>query len=106
MVDLTSNYPNSNPKKTTTNKKSFQIQTSQFDVHRKDKRGVEVDLSCKALTRVALSKYNKYIVNFHALEVVSRYRDTQLQVGENNSYLFNLKPNSLIPKDPFHSEYQ
>ena len=28
---------------------------------------------------------------FHPLEVVSRYRDTQLQVGENYSYLFNLK---------------
>ena len=28
--------------------------------------------------------------NFHPLEVVSRYRDTQLQVAENYSYLFNL----------------
>ena len=30
---------------------------------------------------------------FHPLEVVSRYRDPQLQVGENYSYLFILKPN-------------
>ena len=30
--------------------------------------------------------------NFHPLEVVSRYRDPQLQVGENYSYLFNLRP--------------
>ena len=32
-------------------------------------------------------------LNFHPLEVVSRYRDTQLQVGEIYSYLFNLRPN-------------
>ena len=30
--------------------------------------------------------------DFHLLEVVSRYRDPQLKVGENDSYLFNLKP--------------
>ena len=29
-------------------------------------------------------------LNFQPLEVVSRYRDTQLQVVENYSYLFNL----------------
>ena len=29
---------------------------------------------------------------FHRLEVVSRYRDPQLQVGEHNSYLLNLIP--------------
>ena len=29
-------------------------------------------------------------LNFHSLEVVSRYRDTQLQVKENYAYLFNL----------------
>ena len=28
---------------------------------------------------------------FHPIEVVSRYRDPQLQVGENYSYLFNLR---------------
>ena len=33
-----------------------------------------------------------YFLNFYPLEVVSRYRDPQLQVGENYSYLFNLKP--------------
>ena len=32
-------------------------------------------------------------LNFHRLEVVSRYRDPQLQVGENYSYLFKLRPN-------------
>ena len=32
-------------------------------------------------------------LNFHALEVVSRYRDLQPQVLENYSYLFNLRPN-------------
>ena len=30
---------------------------------------------------------------FHPLEVVSRYRDPQLQVGENYSHLFHLRPN-------------
>ena len=32
-------------------------------------------------------------LNFQPLEVVSRYRDPQLQVGENYSYLFNWRPN-------------
>ena len=32
-------------------------------------------------------------LNFHPLEVVSRYRDPQLQVGENYADLFNLTPN-------------
>ena len=32
---------------------------------------------------------------YHPLEVASRYRDPQLQVGENYSYLFNLRPNIL-----------
>ena len=31
--------------------------------------------------------------NFHSLEVVSRYRDPQLQVRENYSHLFDLRPN-------------
>ena len=30
-------------------------------------------------------------LNFYPLEVVSRYRDRQLQVGENYSYLFNFR---------------
>ena len=34
-------------------------------------------------------------LNFHPLEVVGRYRDSQLQVGENYSDLFNLRPNIL-----------
>ena len=32
-------------------------------------------------------------LNFHPLEVVSRYRDPQLQVGGNYLYLLNLWPN-------------
>ena len=32
-------------------------------------------------------------LNFHLLEVVSRYREPQLQVCENHSYLFNLSTN-------------
>ena len=34
-----------------------------------------------------------FYFNFHPLEVVSRYRDPHFQVGENYSYLFNLRPN-------------
>ena len=35
-------------------------------------------------------------LNFHPLEVVPRYRDPQLQVGENYSYnLFHLRPKHL-----------
>ena len=33
-----------------------------------------------------------YNLNFHPLEVVSRYREPQLQVGENYRFLFNLRP--------------
>ena len=32
-------------------------------------------------------------LHFHPLEVVSRYRDTQLQVAENYSYFSNFTPN-------------
>ena len=32
-------------------------------------------------------------LHFHPLEVVCRCRDTQLQVGENYSFLYNLRPN-------------
>ena len=32
-------------------------------------------------------------LNFRPLEVVSRYRDSQLQVAENHSYLLNLSTN-------------
>ena len=32
-------------------------------------------------------------LNFHPLEVVSRCRDPQLQVGEKYSHLLNLRPN-------------
>ena len=36
---------------------------------------------------------NLIYLNFYPLEVVSRYRDSQLQVCKNYSYLFNLRPN-------------
>ena len=36
---------------------------------------------------------NLIYLNFRPLEVVSRYRDPQLQVGENYSYLFSLRQN-------------
>ena len=37
--------------------------------------------------------YMLIYLNFRPLEVVSRYRDPQLQVVENYSYLFNLSMN-------------
>ena len=37
-----------------------------------------------------------YIISFKPLEVVSRYRDPQTQVVENESYLFNLCTNNCI----------
>ena len=43
---------------------------------------------------MANSYHSKLIdLNFHPLEVVSRYRDPPLQVDENDSYLFDLRPN-------------
>ena len=38
-------------------------------------------------------------LNFHPLEVVSRYRDSQLQVGGNCPYLFNLRPKTFANID-------
>ena len=35
-------------------------------------------------------------LNFHPLEVVSRYRYPQLQVGENYSYLFNSRQRKIL----------
>ena len=34
------------------------------------------------------SAKNGYNLNFHPFKVVTRYRDPQLQMGENNLYLF------------------
>ena len=39
---------------------------------------------------------------FYQLEVVSRYRDPQIQVGENDLYLFNLRP--VICKHTFRDK--
>ena len=52
------------------------------------------------LTLQALNKYKKYNLNFHPLEVVSRYHDTPLQEGEQLSYLFNFRPNICKPWFP------
>ena len=41
-------------------------------------------------------------LNFHPPEAVSRYSDPQLQVGENYSYLFNIRQN-LMFKHSFNS---
>ena len=35
-----------------------------------------------------------YNLNFHTLDVVSRYRDAQIQVDENFSLLFHFRPNN------------
>ena len=46
-------------------------------------------------------------LNFHPLEDASRYRDPQLQVGKNYSYLFTLRPNTnefLLIKHLFISQ--
>ena len=48
-------------------------------------------------------------LNFHPLEVVSRYHDPQLQVGKNYSYLHNLNLMfifNLMFKQAFRSQYQ
>ena len=44
-------------------------------------------------------------LNFHPLEVVSRYRDPQLQVEENYSYLFNLRPKHFQIFNSFRPEF-
>ena len=41
-----------------------------------------------------LQSYNKHL-NYHPVEVVSRYRDPQLQLDENYSILLNLRRNIL-----------
>ena len=65
----------------------------------------EIGLLNSPLQPFYLPTKSSYL-NFYPLEVVSRYRDPQLQVGENYSqYLFNLWPNSLTQilmfKHPF-----
>ena len=46
---------------------------------------------CEGLSNPHAAK-STYL-NFHPLEVVSRYRDPQLQVAQNYFYLFNLSTN-------------
>ena len=48
-------------------------------------------LKCGIWHALTLTSYTAELNNliFHPLEVVSHYRDSQLQVGENYSYLFN-----------------
>ena len=50
------------------------------------------------------AKFNH--LNFHPFEVVSRYRDPQLQVGENYSYFETKHVHILLFKHIFHSQYQ
>ena len=58
----------------------------------------------KQLSKVRFVLNLKINLNFHPLEAVSRYRDPQLQVGEN--YFETKHWQILILKDQFHSEYQ
>ena len=44
----------------------------------------------------ALTSTRIVVTTFKLLEVVSRYRDSQPQVVENHSYLFNLTPRIYI----------
>ena len=46
---------------------------------------------CFVVIQPQAAKLNQSI--FHPFEVVSRYRDPQLQVGEKYSYLFNFRAN-------------
>ena len=45
---------------------------------------------CTFLNPLSAELYN---LNYHPLEVVFRYCDPQLQVGDSYSYLFDLRPN-------------
>ena len=51
----------------------------------------------------ARNNYNKYNWNFLPLEVLSRYRDPQLQIDENYLYLFNLRPNIASSTASYHT---
>ena len=58
--------------------------------------------------RAAVNTYHAMLIylNFQPLEVVSRYRDPQLQVAENYAYLLNLGTNickSWMFRHTFHS---
>ena len=52
-------------------------------------------LYCQRKTWHTLNPYPAKLIyfNFQALEVVSRYRDSQPQMLEKYSYLYNLRPN-------------
>ena len=59
----------------------------------------------------ALTPYTAKLIylNFNPLEIVYRYRDPQLQVGENYSYLFSFETyplQILMFKHNFCSQYQ
>ena len=47
------------------------------------------------IIRMVINPYPAKLIylNFHPLEVVGRGSETQLQVGENYAYLFNLRSN-------------
>ena len=62
------------------NKKGLKIIVDMSTIHR---NSASQPISCINCFPTKLSYFN-----FHPLEVVSRYRDPQLQVGEDYSYLF------------------
>ena len=49
-----------------------------------------------AVSSMLLTRFPLFYLNFHPLDVASRYRDPQLQVGLNDSYWFNLEPKICI----------
>ena len=50
----------------------------------------------KTLNKQRISTMKALHYNFHPFQVVSRYRDPQLQIGENYSYLLNSGVNIVI----------
>ena len=55
------------------------------------------NINYKCVTRISRISINPYpakliYLNFQPLKIVSRYREPQLQVAENYSYLFNMTP--------------
>ena len=56
------------------------------------------------LTRIVQNKYNEYNLILYQLQVVSRYRDSRLQAGDNYSYfLFSDQIFAYLDFNPFIS---
>ena len=58
-----------------------------------------IDAVCLTI-HLSFLNFHPYYLNVHPFEIVSRWRDPQLQVCENNSHLFNLFKN--IDVDTHH----